>query len=312
MRASAKRSGYTYSFDMLGEAALTADDAQRFFEAYEAAIHAIGKASAGRGVVAGPGVSVKLSALHPRYSRAQRARVMAELAPRVLALMRLSKHYDIGFAIDAEEADRLEISLDVLAALIADPALADWDGLGFVVQAYQKRARPGDRLARRAGAAAPAAPDAAPRQGRVLGFRDQARAGRRHAGLSGIHAQGAHRRRVSRVREGDAGGAGRALLPVRHAQRIHDRGDPHALRRRALRVPVPARDGREHLRPARRRAASSTARAGSTRRSARTRRCSPISSGGCSRTAPTRRSSTASSIRRFRSPRWSRIPSRRH
>ena len=134
--------GYTYSFDMLGEAALTADDAQRFFEAYEAAIHAIGKASAGRGVVAGPGVSVKLSALHPRYSRAQRARVMAELTPRVLALMRLSKHYDIGFAIDAEEADRLEISLDVLAALIADPALADWDGLGFVVQAYQKRARP--------------------------------------------------------------------------------------------------------------------------------------------------------------------------
>ena len=134
--------GYTYSFDMLGEAALTADDAQRFFEAYEAAIHAIGKASAGRGVVAGPGVSVKLSALHPRYSRAQRARVMAELTPRVLALMRLSKHYDIGFAIDAEEADRLEISLDILAALIADPALADWDGLGFVVQTYQKRARP--------------------------------------------------------------------------------------------------------------------------------------------------------------------------
>src|SRR5437764_463243 len=94
--------GYTYSFDMLGEAALTAGDALRFFEAYDAAIHAIGQASAGRGVLAGPGVSVKLSALHPRYHRAQRARVMSELVPRVAALMRLAKRYDIGFAVDAE------------------------------------------------------------------------------------------------------------------------------------------------------------------------------------------------------------------
>ncbi|MEO8674947.1 MAG: bifunctional proline dehydrogenase/L-glutamate gamma-semialdehyde dehydrogenase PutA [Casimicrobiaceae bacterium] len=134
--------GYTYSFDMLGEAALTEADAQRYLEAYETAIHAIGIASKGRGVVAGPGVSVKLSALHPRYGRAQRERVMAELVPRLLSLMRLAKQYDIGLAIDAEEADRLEISLDVLAALAAEPSLADWDGLGFVVQAYQKRARP--------------------------------------------------------------------------------------------------------------------------------------------------------------------------
>jgi len=134
--------GYTYSFDMLGEAALTAIDARRFFTGYEAAIHSIGRAAAGRGVVAGPGVSVKLSALHPRYSRAQRGRVMAELVPHLQSLMRLAKHYDIGLAIDAEEADRLELSLDVLAALAADPSLAGWDGLGFVVQAYQKRARP--------------------------------------------------------------------------------------------------------------------------------------------------------------------------
>ncbi len=134
--------GYTYSFDMLGEAALTAADADHYFDAYQAAIHAIGRASAGRGVVAGPGVSVKLSALHPRYHRAQRARVIAELGPRLAELARLAKRYDIGIAIDAEEADRLDLSLDLLAALAADPSLADWEGLGFVVQCYQKRARP--------------------------------------------------------------------------------------------------------------------------------------------------------------------------
>jgi RHH-type proline utilization regulon transcriptional repressor/proline dehydrogenase/delta 1-pyrroline-5-carboxylate dehydrogenase len=134
--------GYTYSFDMLGEAALTAADAARYFDAYEAAIHSIGRASAGKGIAAGPGVSVKLSALHPRYSRAQRERVMRELGPKLSALARLAKRYDIGFAIDAEEADRLELSLDILASLAADPALADWEGLGFVVQCYQKRARP--------------------------------------------------------------------------------------------------------------------------------------------------------------------------
>ncbi len=134
--------GYTYSFDMLGEAALTGADAQRYFDAYEAGIHAIGRAAAGRGVFAGPGISLKLSALHPRYSRAQRERVFAELGPRLAALARLGKRYDIGVAIDAEEADRLDLSLDMLARLAADPALAGWDGLGFVVQAYQKRARP--------------------------------------------------------------------------------------------------------------------------------------------------------------------------
>jgi len=134
--------GYTYSFDMLGEAALTAADAKRYFDAYEAGIHAIGRAAAGRGIYAGPGISLKLSALHPRYSRARRDRVMAELGPRLATLARLGKQYDIGVAIDAEETERLDLSLDVLSALAADPALAGWDGLGFVVQTYQKRARP--------------------------------------------------------------------------------------------------------------------------------------------------------------------------
>ena len=133
--------GYTYSFDMLGEAAMTAADAARYFGAYEHAIHAIGRAARGRGAVAGPGISVKLSALHPRYSRTQRERVMAELVPQVTKLAALAKSYGIGFNIDAEEADRLDLSLDILEKLAADPALADWAGLGFVVQAYQKRAR---------------------------------------------------------------------------------------------------------------------------------------------------------------------------
>ena len=131
--------GYRYSYDMLGEAALTADDAARYLAAYEQAIHAIGTASAGRGIHAGPGISVKLSALHPRYSRAQRERVLAELLPRLRSLVLLAKRYDIGINIDAEEADRLELSLDLMEALAADPALAGFDGIGFVVQAYQKR-----------------------------------------------------------------------------------------------------------------------------------------------------------------------------
>ena len=133
--------GYTFSFDMLGEAAMTAEDAERYFGAYEDAIRAIGRAAKGRGVIAGPGISVKLSALHPRCTRAQRERVVAELTPRVAALAKFARDYAIGFNIDAEETDRLELSLDILAFLAADPALAGWEGLGFVVQAYQKRAR---------------------------------------------------------------------------------------------------------------------------------------------------------------------------
>ncbi|MBP1182641.1 trifunctional transcriptional regulator/proline dehydrogenase/L-glutamate gamma-semialdehyde dehydrogenase [Methylobacterium sp. PvR107] len=131
--------GFTYSYDMLGEAALTAADAERYTRSYEVAIRAIGEASAGRGVLRGPGISIKLSALHPRYVRSQRSRVLTELVPRVRALAVLAKGYDIGLNIDAEEADRLDLSLDILEALALDPALAGWDGLGFVVQAYGKR-----------------------------------------------------------------------------------------------------------------------------------------------------------------------------
>src|SRR5690606_9147360 len=99
--------GFRYSYDMLGEAATTAADAQRYYNAYEQSIHAIGKSAQRRGIYEGPGISIKLSALHPRYSRAQRDRAMAELLPRLLELTRLARHYDIGLNIDAEEADRL-------------------------------------------------------------------------------------------------------------------------------------------------------------------------------------------------------------
>jgi RHH-type proline utilization regulon transcriptional repressor/proline dehydrogenase/delta 1-pyrroline-5-carboxylate dehydrogenase len=132
--------GYTFSFDMLGEAAMTAADATRYAGAYEHAIHTIGRASRGRGAIDGPGISLKLSALHPRFSRTQRERVMAELLPQAAKLAALAKSYGIGFSIDAEEADRLDLSLDILEQLAADPSLADWQGLGFVVQTYQKRA----------------------------------------------------------------------------------------------------------------------------------------------------------------------------
>src|SRR5690606_37281492 len=131
--------GFSYSYDMLGEAALPEEDAKRYLASYEQAIHAIGRASAGRGIYQGPGLSIKLSALHPRYSRAQHDRVMDELYPVVLSLRLLAKSYDIGLNIDAEEADRLEISLDLLERLCFEPELAGWNGIGFVIQAYQKR-----------------------------------------------------------------------------------------------------------------------------------------------------------------------------
>jgi len=132
--------GFRYSYDMLGEAAATMADADRYLAAYAEALHAIGAASAGRGIYEGPGLSIKLSALHPRYSRPQRERAMSELLPRLKSLVALARQYDVGINIDAEEADRLDLSLDLLEALCADPDLAGWNGIGFVVQAYQKRA----------------------------------------------------------------------------------------------------------------------------------------------------------------------------
>ncbi|MBI3446700.1 MAG: bifunctional proline dehydrogenase/L-glutamate gamma-semialdehyde dehydrogenase PutA [Magnetospirillum sp.] len=134
--------GYRHSFDMLGEAARSDDVALNYVHAYAAAIDALGRHSQGIGPVAGPGISIKLSALHPRFEMAQRRRVLSELVPRLQELARQARAANIGLTIDAEEADRLELSLDVMEAVLADDGLAGWDGFGLAVQAYQKRARP--------------------------------------------------------------------------------------------------------------------------------------------------------------------------
>ncbi|WP_346910244.1 proline dehydrogenase family protein [uncultured Roseibium sp.] len=129
------KKGYTYSYDMLGEAALTARDARKFFNAYSDAIKTIGKQAKSDDIRDNPGISIKLSALHPRYEVGQRDRVMSELVHSTLALTLLAREHNIGLNIDAEEADRLDLSLDVIAAVLRDKRLAGWDGFG--------RGRPG-------------------------------------------------------------------------------------------------------------------------------------------------------------------------
>ena len=132
--------GFTYSYDMLGEAARTDADARHYHLAYSRAISAIAAHCTHGSVAENPGISVKLSALHPRYEVAQEDRVMQDLVPRVRALAMLAKSAGMGFNIDAEEADRLSLSLDVIGAVLSEPALAGWEGFGIVVQAYGMRA----------------------------------------------------------------------------------------------------------------------------------------------------------------------------
>ena len=132
--------GFTYSYDMLGEAARTERDAKGYHLAYSRAISAIADSCNHDTVAENPGISVKLSALHPRYEEAQHDRVMADLVPRLRSLAMLAKSAGQGFNVDAEEADRLSLSLDVIDAVVSDPALDDWDGFGVVVQAYGPRA----------------------------------------------------------------------------------------------------------------------------------------------------------------------------
>ncbi len=137
-----QKQGFTYSYDMLGEAARTETDARNYHLSYSRAISAIATDCTKGSVGMNPGISVKLSALHPRYEVAQKDRVMAELVPRVLSLALLAKSANMGFNIDAEEADRLSLSLDVIQAVLADPGLRGWDGFGVVVQGYGKRCGP--------------------------------------------------------------------------------------------------------------------------------------------------------------------------
>ena len=138
--AGMEAKGFTYSYDMLGEAARTEKDAKGYHLAYSRAISSIAVACTHDSVAENPGISVKLSALHPRYEEAQKDRVMAELVPRLRSLAMLAKSAGQGFNIDAEEADRLSLSLDVIEAVVSDPGLAGWDGFGVVVQAFGQRA----------------------------------------------------------------------------------------------------------------------------------------------------------------------------
>ncbi|MGE3320211.1 MAG: bifunctional proline dehydrogenase/L-glutamate gamma-semialdehyde dehydrogenase PutA [Candidatus Berkiella sp.] len=132
--------GYRYSFDMLGEAAFTQADAEKYFIAYQKAIAAVGEASQGRGPVKGPGISVKLSALHPRYCIAKRERLHQELLPKLIELVKQAKAANMGLTIDAEEAHSLMISLELIEAVMDSGVIGEWQGFGIAVQAYQKRA----------------------------------------------------------------------------------------------------------------------------------------------------------------------------
>ncbi|KTD19266.1 bifunctional PutA protein [Legionella lansingensis] len=133
--------GYRYSYDMLGEAALTATDAERYFVAYKEAIEAIGASvDQSMNIYQRPGISIKLSALHPRYQESHRGRVMEELPPKLLELAQLAKTFDIAMTVDAEESERLELSLDVIERVFNDDSLHGWHGFGMAVQSYQKRA----------------------------------------------------------------------------------------------------------------------------------------------------------------------------
>ena len=138
--AGMEEKGYTYSYDMLGEAARTEADAARYHLSYSRAISAIADGCTSDDIRENPGISVKLSALHPRYEIAQEASVMDQLVPRLRALALLAKAAGMGLNVDAEEADRLSISLEVIDTVLSDPALAGWDGFGVVVQAYGPRA----------------------------------------------------------------------------------------------------------------------------------------------------------------------------
>jgi RHH-type proline utilization regulon transcriptional repressor/proline dehydrogenase/delta 1-pyrroline-5-carboxylate dehydrogenase len=137
-----QQQGYTFSYDMLGEAALTARDAAKFFDAYAGSIAKLAAACTSSDIRENPGISIKLSALHPRYEVGQKSRVLGELTERVLALSKMAAKAGMGLNLDAEEADRLDLSLDVIEAVLSDDALAGWDGFGVVVQAYGKRAGP--------------------------------------------------------------------------------------------------------------------------------------------------------------------------
>ena len=263
----------------------------------------------------GPGISIKLSALHPRYGRAQQRRVRDELYPVLQRLAMLARQYDIGLNIDAEEADRLELSLDLLERLCAEPGLAGWNGIGFVVQAYQKRCpfvidhvidlarRSGQRLMVRLVKGAYW--DSEIKRAQVDGldgypvytrkaFTDIAYlacAKRLLAAPEAVYPQFATHNAHTVAAIYTRWPAPSATWPASTNSSACTAWASRSTNRWSGRSPT----------------ASSAGHAASTHRSARTRPCSRTSCAGCSRTAPTRRSSTGSPMRRSRSRRWSRI-----
>jgi RHH-type proline utilization regulon transcriptional repressor/proline dehydrogenase/delta 1-pyrroline-5-carboxylate dehydrogenase len=298
----AEKEGYRHSYDMLGEAARTMVDAERYFESYQNAIAAIGKAAAGRGPIDAPGISVKLSALHPRYEFAQSQRVMAELVPRLRALAGAAKDQDIGFTVDAEEADRLDISLDVIEAISGDPALQGWDGFGLAIQGYLKRgAALVDWLA-----------DMARRHQRRLMVRlvkgaywDTEIKLSQERGFEGYPAP-ARSRPTSPTSLAPSGCSPRPRPSIRSS-----RPTTPTLWPRCWRSPAAARISSSSAYTAWARRSTSrwsvlrnwACPAASMRRSAATRICWPTWCAACWRTAPTAPSSTASTTRRCRSRR---------
>ena len=142
VQRSEQETAYRYSFDMLGEAALTADDAERYYQSYLSAIIKLAEHASSADIYANPGISIKLSALCPRYEPLQHIRAVKELTDKLLTLAQKARAANISITVDAEESERLEMSLDIFAAVFTHPDLSGWSGLGLAVQAYQKRALP--------------------------------------------------------------------------------------------------------------------------------------------------------------------------
>jgi len=218
--------GFTYSYDMLGEAARTEADARRYHLAYSNAIGQLAEAAESNDIGNNPGISIKLSALHPRYETLQRGRVMDELVARARSLAVLAKSANIGLNIDAEEAGRLDLSLDVIEAVLSAPVLKGWHGFGIVVQSYNRRATEVlDRLYQLAEhfdrqimlrLVKGAYWDTEIKRAKTLGI----------DGCPVSYAQSPYRCQLYRLRPQTAGHAGPQLPPVRNAQRPYGRSRP--------------------------------------------------------------------------------------
>ena len=211
-RAPRTHREFRYSYDMLGEGARTDADAERYFQSYARAIDAIGATAGNARLPDRPGISVKLSALHPRYEAISRERVLSELTPRVLELARHAKAHDLNFTVDAEEADRLELSLDVIGAVLARSLAGRLGRVRPRDPGLSEARRRGDRLGARCRDCARPPADGAAGQGRLLGHRGEARAGARACRLSGVHPQGDDRSLLHGLRDASCSPRGRSSI----------------------------------------------------------------------------------------------------